>query len=75
MSFGPFDPFGPPQPPQPPDPFSGMNPFPDFDIYIDINGGIHLTPEGAISENQRIEADYTRGASGGCNQDPTKAKG
>jgi hypothetical protein len=71
MSSGPFDPFRPPEPPGPP---KDKPPFPDK-IYIDITGGIHLTPEGALSENQRLEGDFTRGASGGCPQDPSKATG
>jgi hypothetical protein len=47
----------------------------DMTIYIDLNGGIHKTAEGALSENLRIESDYTRSRSGGCPQDPSKATG
>jgi len=35
-------------------------------------GGLHSTPGGAIGENMRVEGDQSRGASGGCNQDPGK---
>lgn len=71
MSRSPNPPFGssPIQKPQLPKPQLDID-----KIYIDISGGIHTTPEGAISENQRLENDFFRGASGGCNQDPTKAK-
>lgn len=68
----PDSPFGPSRLPGAP-----KIPKPELDIdkiYIDMTGGIHVTPEGAISENQRLEGDFFRGASGGCNQDPKKAK-
>jgi hypothetical protein len=41
-------------------------------MYIDNQGNLHKTPEGAITENQRTESDFTRGAAGGCSQDATK---
>jgi len=43
--------------------------------YPDIQGGLHRTPSEAISENQRLEPDFSRGASGGCSQDPSKVPG
>jgi len=43
--------------------------------YPDITGGLHTTAEGALTENQLKETDFSRGASGGCNQDPSKASG
>jgi len=49
---------------------------PDYDkLYEDITGGLHKTAEGALSENQRLEGDFTRSRSGGCPQDPSKATG
>lgn len=41
-------------------------------MYPDLVGGLHPTPGGAITENQRLEGDFSRGASGGCGQDPSK---
>ncbi len=38
--------------------------------YPDQQGDLHQTPGDAIEANQRIESDYSRGASGGCSQDP-----
>lgn len=40
-------------------------------MYPDNQGGLHPTPHGAISENQRTERDFSRGTSGGCGQDPS----
>lgn len=37
--------------------------------YPDMQGDLHKTPGEAINSNQRIESDYSRGASGGCGQD------
>lgn len=42
-------------------------------MYPDIQGELHTTPAEAILANQRLEPDFSRGASGGCNQDPDKA--
>ncbi len=41
-------------------------------MYPDNQGNLHTTPQGAISENMRTESDYSRGAAGGCSQDPAK---
>jgi len=38
-------------------------------MYPDLQGNLHNTPGGAINSNQGIESDYSRGGSGGCNQD------
>ncbi len=43
------------------------------EYYPDNTGLLHSTVEGAISANQRMEPDLSRGASGGCGQDPSKA--
>ncbi|PJE69018.1 hypothetical protein COU96_02115 [Candidatus Shapirobacteria bacterium CG10_big_fil_rev_8_21_14_0_10_38_14] len=40
--------------------------------YPDIMGRLYDTPGQAIAANQRLEPDFSRGASGGCNQDPNK---
>lgn len=40
-------------------------------VYPDINGDLHRSAEEAIKSNQRVESDYSRGASGGCGQDPS----
>lgn len=63
--FGP-PPGGPGGPP--PDPFG--TDVGSRRMYPDLQGNLHPTPGGAINSNQRIESDYSRGASGGCNQDP-----
>jgi hypothetical protein len=57
------NPFGPPVPP-------GAIPAGNGFLYPDLNGGLHKTPGDAIAENQRLESDYSRGASGGCGQTP-----
>lgn len=41
-------------------------------MYPDSQGMLHPTPGEAIGENQRVESDQSRGASGGCNQDASK---
>jgi hypothetical protein len=41
-------------------------------MYPDLTGGLHTTPGQAIGENQRVEHDFSRGASGGCAQDAHK---
>ena len=41
-------------------------------MYPDLTGGLHPTPGDAIRNNQRVEGDFSRGASGGCNQNPGK---
>lgn len=41
-------------------------------MYVDSQGGLHKEPSDAIAENMRVESDQSRGASGGCNQDPAK---
>ena len=38
--------------------------------YTDGQGGLHKLPADAIRENQRVEVDQSRGASGACSQDP-----
>ncbi|MEK7472939.1 MAG: hypothetical protein AAB625_02790 [Patescibacteria group bacterium] len=38
-------------------------------MYPDLQGNLHPTAGGAINSNQGIESDFSRGASGGCNQD------
>lgn len=38
--------------------------------YPDSQGDLHKNPQEAIRSNMRIESDYSRGASGGCGQDP-----
>lgn len=38
-------------------------------LYPDMNGELHNSPQEAINSNQRVESDYSRGASGGCGQD------
>jgi hypothetical protein len=44
-------------------------------MYIDSTGGLHPTPASAINESMRIEGDLSRGAAGGCGQDPSRAPG
>lgn len=39
-------------------------------MYPDNQGFLHSTPSGAVSEDMRTETDMSRGASGGCGQDP-----
>ncbi len=38
-------------------------------MYPDLKGDLYPTPGAAINSNQGIESDYSRGGSGGCNQD------
>ena len=38
-------------------------------MYPDLQGNLHPTANDAINSNQRVESDYSRGGSGGCNQD------
>lgn len=40
--------------------------------YPDTNCRIHTDPRSALNENMRVEDDYSRSASGGCNQDPER---
>lgn len=47
----------------------------DRTMYPDNQGGLHTTPAEAIAANQRTETDFSRGASGGCGQDPSKVPG
>lgn len=42
-------------------------------MYPDNIGGLHKDPSEAIAENMRSESDLSRGASGGCGQDPDLA--
>lgn len=54
---------------------SGNSGYPSVEVggrtmYPDSHGGLHTTPSGAVAESQRTESDDSRGASGGCNQDP-----
>jgi hypothetical protein len=44
-------------------------------MYLDNEGWLHPTPAAAINEDMRKESDVTRGGSGGCNQDPSRAPG
>jgi hypothetical protein len=41
-------------------------------MYPDLKGDFHSTPGQAIESNQGFESDFSRGASGGCNQDSSK---
>ncbi len=41
-------------------------------MYQDNQGNLHKTADAAINENMRTESDYSRGAAGGCGQDPAK---
>lgn len=41
-------------------------------MYPDLGGDLHSTPEEALKANQRLEVERSRGASGGCNQDPDR---
>ena len=41
-------------------------------MYPDLQGNLHPTPGQAINSNMGIESDLSRGASGGCTQDPGK---
>jgi len=54
---------GPPRPP-------GGIPAGNRIMYPDLQGGLHPDPSEAIRANQRIEGDFSRGASGGCGQNP-----
>jgi len=38
--------------------------------FPDLQGNLHSTPDGAIAANQGLESSFSRGASGGCPQDP-----
>jgi hypothetical protein len=38
-------------------------------LFPDSQGGLHNSFDQVIGENQRIESDQSRGASGGCGQD------
>ena len=38
-------------------------------MYPDLKGDLHPTAGQAINSNQRVESDYSRGASGGCGQE------
>jgi len=40
--------------------------------YPDLRGDLHRTPGDAINANQGMESDLSRGASGGCGQDPSR---
>jgi hypothetical protein len=77
-----FGPFGPPGGPG----FPGESPgasalrrrlgIPRIDeLYVDVGGDTHLTPGEAIEANRRLEGDFSRGASGGCGQDPSLVPG
>lgn len=39
-------------------------------MYPDNSGGLHTKPSEAIAANMRDEAATSRGAAGGCPQDP-----
>lgn len=39
-------------------------------MYPDSQGWLHPTQEEALRENQRVESDFSRGASGECPQSP-----
>lgn len=57
---------------------SGLDPLKAFGpqtYYPGIDGLAYFDPSKAIEANQRVESDYTRGASGGCNQDPSRLSG
>ena len=41
------------------------------ELFPDIQGWLHRTPEEAIRENQRLEGDFSRGSTGECPQDPS----
>lgn len=41
-------------------------------MYPDTQGNLHPTPGQAINSNMNVERDFSRGASGGCSQDPAK---
>lgn len=40
--------------------------------YPDLKGNLFPTPSQAINSNMGFESDFSRGASGGCTQDPGK---
>jgi hypothetical protein len=42
------------------------------DLYIGLDGYIRTDKAETISANQEFEKDASRGASGGCGQDPSK---
>jgi len=68
-------PFGPPGPgPGNPIPPGGIRAG-DRTMYPGLDGYLHPRPNDAINENQRIEGDFSRGASGGCNQDSRNIPG
>ena len=41
-------------------------------LYSGLDNVPHRDPESAIEASQRVETDFSRGASGGCNQDSSK---
>ena len=45
------------------------------DLYIGLDGFLRTDKAETISANQRLEKDASRGASGGCNQDPSSVSG
>lgn len=67
MFDNPFD-RGLPEPPLPPGGIRVGNQV----RYPDLQGDLHSTPGDAIDANRRLESDYSRGASGGCGQDPSR---
>lgn len=58
----------PKKPPEPQLPVGGIQ-IGNQIMYPDLQGNLHPTAGGAINSNQRIEGDFSRGGSGGCNQD------
>lgn len=40
--------------------------------YVGLDGLLRRDPRSTLEANQRIEGDFTRGASGGCGQDPSR---
>jgi hypothetical protein len=43
-------------------------------FYPGIDGVLYTSKEAALRANMGVESDYTRGASGACTQDPSKAR-
>ncbi len=66
MSYGPSGPQGPRPGGYPPGGIRAGN----RNMYPDLQGYLHPNPGEALNENQRIEGDFSRGTSGGCNQNP-----
>lgn len=59
-----YGPYGPPPP--------GSIPVGNGFRYPDLGGDLHRSAQEAIEANQRVEGDMSRGASGGCGQDPSQ---